>query len=244
MDKKSWYKRLDYWLVGILLLALFLNCWGIWDAGSSDAFYTAAIKSGTLSWKAFFFGSIDPANYITVDKPPVALWFPELLSRVFGVHGWTVTLPSALFGVATSYLMYKLIKPKFGVWAGRIAAFVMTIVPIAVADNRVDNMDATLVFFMVLAIYFLQKGVYKQQLRYVFIAFAMVGVAYNVKMLEAFMILPGMIFYYFIAVKLNWKKLIGGFLVSLAILGVTSFSYSLIVDSIPQSQRPWVGSTE
>src|SRR5215469_10202831 len=109
VPRQSWYKQLDYWLIGILALALFLNVWNLWNAGTSDAFYTAAIKSGTLSWKAFFFGSIDPGNYITVDKPPVALWIPELLGRVFGVNAWTVTLPSALFGVATCYLLYVMV---------------------------------------------------------------------------------------------------------------------------------------
>ncbi|MDR0297384.1 MAG: glycosyltransferase family 39 protein [Streptococcaceae bacterium] len=241
---KVWYKRLDVWLIGILLLALFLNAWGIWDAGNANAYYTAAIKSMTESWKAFWYGSLDPQNYITVDKPPVALWFDALSAKIFGVHGWSVVLPSVLFGVASSALMYFMVKPRFGVWAGRIAAFVITITPIAVADNRTNNMDATLVFFLLLAVWLLQKATKKHKLRWVFAAFAVVGVAYNVKMLEAFMILPGMLLYYFVAIKLPWKKLLAGAAILLAVLGISSFSYTMIVDATPASARPYIGSTQ
>lgn len=242
--KMKWYQRVDFWLLAILILALFLNAWGIWDAGNANAYYTAAIKSMTESWKAFWYGSLDPASYITVDKPPVALWFMALSAKIFGVHGWSVVLPSVLFGVANSYLMYVLLKKKFGPWAGRLAAFFMTITPIAVADNRTNNMDTTLIFFLLLAFYFLQKGADKKLLRYVFLSFALIGVAYNVKMLQAFMVLPAMLLYYFIAIKLPWKKLLLGMLASLAILGITTFSYTTIVDNTPASERPYIGSTE
>ncbi len=113
--KMKWYQRVDFWLLAILILALFLNAWGIWDAGNANAYYTAAIKSMTESWKAFWYGSLDPASYITVDKPPVALWFMALSAKIFGVHGWSVVLPSVLFGVANSYLMFVLLKKK--IWA-------------------------------------------------------------------------------------------------------------------------------
>ncbi|WP_374286454.1 glycosyltransferase family 39 protein [Lactococcus sp.] len=241
---KQWYQRMDYWLLAILLLALFLNAWGIWDAGNANAYYTAAVKSMTESWKAFWYASLDPASFITVDKPPVALWFMALSAKIFGLHGWSVVLPSVLFGVANSYLMYVLLRKKFGLWTGRLAAFFMTITPIAVADNRTNNMDTTLIFFLLLAIYFLQKGAEKKLIRYVILSFALVGVAYNVKMLQAFMILPAMLVYYFIAVKLPWKKLLTGFVASLAIGGLVTFSYTAIVDATPASSRPYIGSTQ
>ncbi|MDR0199436.1 MAG: glycosyltransferase family 39 protein [Streptococcaceae bacterium] len=241
---KAWFKRWDFWLVAILLLALFLNAWGIWDAGTANAYYTAAIKSMTESWKAFWYGSLDPNSYITVDKPPVALWFMALSAKVFGFHGWSVVLPSVLFGVASSFLMYLMVKPKFGAWAGRIAAFIITITPIAVADNRTNNMDATLVFFLLLGIWFLQKAVAKKQLRYIVLSFLVIGIAYNVKMLEAFMILPAMVLYYVIAIKVPWKKMLVWGAVGLAVLGVSSFTYTVIVDATPASERPYIGSTE
>ena len=84
--------RFDWILGVILVLALFLYGWQIWKAGSANAFYTAAIKSMTESFHNFWYGSFDPAGYITVDKPPVALWFMAISAKIFGVHGWSVVL--------------------------------------------------------------------------------------------------------------------------------------------------------
>lgn len=115
--------RFDWILGVILVLALFLYGWQIWKAGSANAFYTAAIKSMTESFHNFWYGSFDPAGYITVDKPPVALWFMAISAKIFGVHGWSVVLPSVLFGVGSVYLMYRLVQPYFGKNAARLSAW-------------------------------------------------------------------------------------------------------------------------
>lgn len=205
--KRRWI--FDPYLLVILLLALFLYGWAIWQAGSANSFYTAAITSMTQSFKNFWYASFDPAGYITVDKPPVALWFMAISAKIFGVHGWSVVLPSVLFGVASVYLMYCLIKPYFGKLAGRLAALAMTLTPIVVADSRTNNMDATLIFFLLLALFFLEKAVISKKPWWVMGSFALVGVAFNVKMLQAFMILPAMYLFYWSAARENWKQKIG-----------------------------------
>lgn len=75
----------DYWLIAILILAAFLYAWNIWEAGEANSFYTAAVESMTQSFKNFWYASFDPAGYITVDKPPVALWFMAISAKIFGV---------------------------------------------------------------------------------------------------------------------------------------------------------------
>ena len=85
-------KKIDYWLVAILILAAFLYGWNIWKAGYANQFYTAAIVSMSKSWKAFWYGSFDPASFITVDKPPVALWFMVICVKIFGFHSWSIVL--------------------------------------------------------------------------------------------------------------------------------------------------------
>ena len=67
----------------------------------ANAFYSAAVQAGAQNWKAFFFGSFDAANGITVDKAPAALWVMELSVRLFGLSNWSILLPQALMGVAT-----------------------------------------------------------------------------------------------------------------------------------------------
>lgn len=120
--------------------------WNIWEAGIANDFYTAAIVSMSKSWHNFWYASFDPAGFITVDKPPVALWFMVICVKIFGLHGWSIVLSSVLFGIGSVYLIYKMVKPTFGPLTARIAAFFMTITPIVVADSRTNNMDATLVF--------------------------------------------------------------------------------------------------
>ncbi|WP_294976679.1 glycosyltransferase family 39 protein [uncultured Leuconostoc sp.] len=237
-------RKTDWYLVGILILSALLYGWGIWDAGSANSYYTAAITSMTQSWSNFWYGAFDPAGFITVDKPPVALWFMAISAKIFGVHGWSVVLPSVLAGVSSVYLMYKLLIPKFGLWAGRIAALLLTLTPTVVANSRTNNMDAILVFFLLLAVYTLQKAVTKQNIWLVMISFGLIGVGFNIKMLQAFMILPAMLIFYWVAIKLPWKKKLAWLLVSLASLSLFTLAYPVAVDSVNHSSRPYIGSSQ
>src|SRR5206468_13032688 len=87
-------------LAVLLVLTGVLYLWGLGASGWANSFYSAAVQAGAHSWKAFFFGSSDASNFITVDKPPAALWVMELSARVFGVNGWSILVPQALEGVA------------------------------------------------------------------------------------------------------------------------------------------------
>ncbi|MGB2577388.1 glycosyltransferase family 39 protein [Leuconostoc suionicum] len=237
-------QKTDWYLAGILILSAFLYGWGIWDAGSANSYYTAAITSMTKSWSNFWYGAFDPAGFITVDKPPVALWLMAISAKIFGVHGWSVVLPSVLSGIGSVYLMYKLLAPKFGLWAGRIGALILTLTPTVVANSRTNNMDAILVFFLLLAVYILQKAVAKRNIWLVIVSFGLIGVGFNIKMLQAFMILPAMLVYYWVAIKLPWKKKIAWLVVGMASLSIFTVAYPLAVDSVDQSNRPYIGSSQ
>ncbi|MHA8111443.1 glycosyltransferase family 39 protein [Lactobacillaceae bacterium Melli_B4] len=236
--------QLDWFLVATLVIALVLYTWKIWESGSANDFYTSAITSMTQNFKNFWYASFDPAGYITVDKPPVALWFMAISAKIFGVHQWSVVLPSVLFGLGSVYLMYRLVKPKFGRLAGNLAAFAMTITPIVVADSRTNNMDATLVYFLLLAIYLLQKAVDKKNIWFLVTSFAVIGVAFNVKMLQAFMILPGMVLYYWLAAHVNWKKKIGNLSLATVALVIFTLIWPVSVDMTSASKRPYEGGSE
>ncbi|MDF7637806.1 glycosyltransferase family 39 protein [Leuconostocaceae bacterium ESL0958] len=242
--KKLTFKKFDWWLFAILLLAAVLYGYGIWDAGSANAYYTAAITSMTQSWHNFWYGAFDPAGFITVDKPPVALWFMALSAKVFGIHSWSIVLPSVLAGIGSVALLYQLISPRFGYWAARAAAFVMTITPTVVANSRTNNMDAILVFFLLFAVWLLVKAVRKQKLWLLLLSFAVIGIAFNIKMLQAFMILPAMLVYYWLASKQPWRKKTAGLLAALAALGLFTVAYPAAVDAVNPSQRPYIGSSQ
>ncbi|WP_125711852.1 glycosyltransferase family 39 protein [Companilactobacillus kedongensis] len=236
--------RYDYWLIAILILAAILYAWNIWEAGEANNFYTAAIVSMTKSFKNFWFASFDPAGFITVDKPPVALWFMTISAKIFGVHGWSVVLPSILFGIGSVYLIYNLVHKRFGKVPARLAALFMTLTPIVVADSRTNNMDATLVFFLLLSVYFVQKAVLKNQQRYLWICFSLMGIAFNVKMLQAFMILPALYLYYWLATKISWKKKLIHLTAATIFLTIFTLIWPLSVDMTNSSSRPYEGGSE
>ncbi len=242
--KKLSLKKMDWYLFSILILAAFLYGWGIWDAGSANSYYTAAITSMVQSWHNFWYGAFDPAGFITVDKPPVALWFMAISAKIFGVHGWSIVLPSVLAGIGSVALLYKLITPKFGPWAGRLTALVMTLTPTVVANSRTNNMDAILVFFLLLAVYTLTRAVAKKRFWLVLIAFSLIGISFNIKMLQAFMILPTMLVFYWVAIKLPWKKKVLWLLAAMASLGIFTVAYPASVDSVSTSSRPYIGSSQ
>src|SRR5699024_6030829 len=198
----------------------------------------------TKSFKNFWYASFDPAGFITVDKPPVALWFMTISAKIFGVHGWSVVLPSILFGIGSVYLIYNLVSKRFGKISARIAALIMTLTPIVVADSRTNNMDATLVFFLLLSVWFVQKAVLKQQQRFLWIGFALIGFSFNIKMLQAFMILPALYLYYWLSANVNWKKKLAHLSIATVFLAIFTLIWPLSVDMTNSSNRPYEGGSE
>ncbi|MCY8916874.1 glycosyltransferase family 39 protein [Bacillus atrophaeus] len=239
--KKS---EIDIFLILILLASAFLNMYNIWNDDTVNPYYTAAVTSMMQSFHNFFYASFDAAGFITVDKPPITFQLQTISALIFGMHGWSVILPQALAGVGSVLLMYLLIKPTFGKVAARIAAFVMACTPIAVAVARTNNVDALLVFFLLLATWLLFKAVRKGKLIWLLAAFFIVGVGFNTKMLQAYMILPAFLLFYMIAANATIKKKIISLASSLVVLLAVSVSWALVVDNVSSSDRPYIGSSQ
>lgn len=237
-------KRIDPLLFGIAALAAFLNIYGIWKDQYANAYYTAAVTSMLQSFHNFFFASFDPGGFVTVDKPPVAFWIQTLSAAIFGVHGWSVILPQALAGVGSVFLIYALVKPTFGQTAARLSALVFACTPIAAAVSRTNNIDSLLVFILLIATWFLFKAVKTPKWGWSVAAFAMVGVGFNTKMLQAYMALPALYLFYVLAFQVEWKKKLKGLAISTVALLLVSLSWPVIVDSTPAANRPYVGGSQ
>ncbi|MCY9028560.1 ArnT family glycosyltransferase [Bacillus inaquosorum] len=237
-------KRFDLVLILILLVAAFLNTYHIWQDDTANQYYLAAVKSMTQSFHNFFYASFDPSGFVTVDKPPVVLWIQTIFALIFGVHTWSVILPQALSGVGSVFLLYRMIKPAFGIGAARIAALVMTLTPIAAAVSRTNNIDSMLVFTLLLGSACLLRAVKQDKLVWLLTAFALIGLAFNMKMMQAFMVLPAFVLFYLIASRVSLKKKTGSIILSLVLLTGLSISWAVVVDSTSSSSRPYVGSSQ
>lgn len=237
-------KQLDVILILILLATLILNTYNIWQDDTANQYYLAAVKSMTQSFHNFFFASFDSSGFVSVDKPPLVLWIQTIFAKIFGLQTWSVILPQALAEAGSVYLLYALIKPKFGKGAARISALVMALTPIAVAVSRTNNIDSMLVFTLLLGTWCLMKAVKQGRLIWLLAAFGLIGLGFNMKMLQAFMVLPAFLLFYLIATHANWKKKIVSAVLSLIVLTGISLSWALAVDYTSADSRPYVGSSQ
>ena len=238
--KAKWYA---FALAGIVLLSFWLNFYAISQLGYGNAYYAAAIKSMTQSWHNFFFISFDPAGLVSVDKPPLGLWVQALFVMVFGYHGWAMLLPQALAGAGSSAMMYTLTAKRFGRSAGLIAALVFAVTPAVVVASRNNTMDMQLIFVLLVAVWFLFRSIETGKWRWLFLCAVFVGIGFNVKMLQAYLILPAVALVYLLCAKEKLGKRFLAGIISTVILAAVSFAWVAAVDLTPASERPYVGSS-
>jgi 4-amino-4-deoxy-L-arabinose transferase-like glycosyltransferase len=230
-------------LLALLAATALLYLVGLSRNGWANEFYAAAVQAGTKSWKAFLFGSVDSSNFITVDKTPLFLWPMELTARVFGLNSWTLLIPQALEGVATVGVLYTTVRRWFGPAAGIIAGAVMAVTPVATLMFRFDNPDAMLVLLMTLAAYATTRAIESGRTRWIALAGALLGLGYLAKMLQAFLVLPGLALAYLICGKPRLGKRIWQLLVGAGALLVASGWWVAIDLLTPAADRPYVGGS-
>ncbi|NUW36110.1 glycosyltransferase family 39 protein [Nonomuraea sp. SMC257] len=233
-------------LWAVLAAAFVLYAWAL--SGYANEYYAAAILSGTRSWKAFFFGAIDAGSYITVDKPPFALWVMGLSARVFGFGTWSMLLPQAVAGVAAVALVHSGVLRAYGDArqghvAALLAAVVMTLTPITVAINRDNNPDTILVLLLVLAAWFCLESLRTGRLRPLLLCALFVGLAFTTKMLQAYLVVPAFALAYLVCARGTVARRIGHLLAAGAVMAVSSAWWMVIVDLWPAASRPYVGGS-
>jgi 4-amino-4-deoxy-L-arabinose transferase-like glycosyltransferase len=230
-------------LLGLLGLTALLYLWDLTRNGWANDFYAAAVESGTKSWKAFFFGSFDSSNFITVDKTPASLWVMELSARVFGFSQWSMLAPQALEGVGSVLLLYAAVKRWFGPLAGLIAGLVLALTPVAVLMFRFNNPDALLVLLMTAAAYTLVRAIENGRSRWLVFTGLLLGFAFLAKMLQAFLVVPGF------AVAYLWagpprlgRRIWQTVLMGLGIIAGAGW-WILVAEIIPAADRPYFGGS-
>lgn len=237
-------KRSMLAVLGIMLLAALLNLMNISAIGDANTYYTAAIKAMLQSPSNFFFVAAEPGASVSIDKPPLGLWLQALSALFLGVNGFAVVLPQILAGILSVPLLYGLVSRWFGVGAGLVAALVMAIMPVSVAVQRNNTMDATLIFTLLLATWAFIRATETGKFRWLMLGGVLVGLGFNIKMLQAFLPLPALYAVYFWGAKHAWgKKLVHLAATSLVLLAV-SLAWVVAVDLTPPENRPYVGGSE
>ena len=233
-------------LLGLLLSTGLLYFWGLSASGWANSFYSAAAQAGSASWKAFFFGSSDAANSITVDKTPASLWAMALSVRLFGLSSWSILAPQALMGVGSVGLLYATVRRSTGnAVAGLLAGAVLALTPVAVLMFRFNNPDALLVLFLIGATAATLRALESPEraVRWLVLGGSLIGFAFLTKMLQAFLILPPLALVYLIAARVSIPKRIGHLLIAFGSMIAAAGWWVAIVSLWPASSRPYIGGS-
>lgn len=231
-------------LFGIMLLSAGLHFYNINAIGDANTYYTAAVKSMLQSWHNFFFVAAEPGGSVSVDKPPLGLWIETAFAAVLGIKGWVVSLPNILVGIFSIPLLYSMVRKQTNEVAGLVAGLVMAMTPIFVATNRNNTMDGMLVFTLLVAAWTFIKASEQGSLRWLLLGGILVGLGFNIKMMQAFLPLPVFYTLYYFTAKIPWgRKLLHLILTTVLLLGV-SFAWVIEVDLTPADQRPYIGSSD
>ena len=245
IERRGW-KRFLVWhrlaLGGILLISIFMDFYQLGKNGFGS-YYPPAVRSMMDNWHNFFFAAYDPGGFASIDKPPVGFWLQVASAKLFGFTPFSVLLPQALAGVLSVLLLYYLVRRHFGVVAGLLAALALAVSPVNVVINRNVTIDSTLVLTLLLAAWAVLRAAETGRLRWLLLTAALTGIGFNIKMLEAYLVVPAFGLLYLLAAPRSiWTRVWHLALAGLVLL-VISFSWVATVDLIPASQRPWVAAT-
>ncbi|MFJ2789622.1 ArnT family glycosyltransferase [Streptomyces sp. NPDC087290] len=230
--------------LALLLVIGAAYLWNLSASGYANSFYSAAAQAGSRSWKAFFFGSLDAANAITVDKPPAALWPMALSVRILGLNSWAILLPQVLMGVATAGVLYAGVRRRFNAVAGLIAMAVFALTPVAALMFRFNNPDALLALLMTVTVYCLLRAMEHGRTKWLVWAGVAVGFAFLAKTLQAFLILPPLAVLYAVFAPVPVRRRLGQLGLSALVTTVAGGWWVAIVELWPAASRPYIGGSQ
>ena len=231
-------------LSAVLVLAGALRLWRLDQNGFGNEYYAAGVRSMSAGWHNFLYHAFDPAGFVSVDKPPVAMWIQVASVELFGFRGLSVLVPQVVEGVAAVALVFHLVRRRFGAPAGLLAALILALMPVSVAVDRSSNTESCLMLVLLLAAWALTRAAEDGRRRFLLLSMALVGLAFNVKMLAAFVVLPTLVLVYWLgAGTTRWRRL-ADLTLGAVVLTAVSLAWVAVYDLTPPDRRPYAGTTD
>ena len=218
----------------------------LWQIGKvpPDPFYDAAVRSMTQSWHNFFFGAFEPGGSVSIDKPPVDLWLQVASVKLLGFSSTTLKLPEALAGIASVPLLYEAVRRLWSPVAGIAAAAALALLPIEVITSRSDTMDAVMMALLVLALLLIARALETGRTRWLLAGAAALGVAFDVKLLESLVALPGLALLAAVGMPGSLPRRAMQLAAAAAIYVVVALAWLTATLAVPAHDRPYaIGST-
>lgn len=227
----------------VTVLAAVLRLWSLGKV-APDPFYDAAVRSMGLSLHNFFFGAYEPGGSVAIDKPPVDLWLQVISTKALGFTTTTLKLPEALAGTASVPVVFAAVRRIWSPAAGIAAALSMAVLPIEVITARSDTMDAVMMLALAVALLWIVRASETGSTGWLLAGAAALGVAFNLKLLESFVALPGLAAFAIFGLPTPPRRRVLQAAAAAGVFIVVSLSWLTATLAVPASERPWaIGSS-
>lgn len=230
-------------LAGVVIVSAVLNFIALGSEGYANTYYAAAVKSMMMNWHNFWFVAFDPGGFVAVDKPPLGLWLQAISAKLFGFTGVSLLIPQGVAAVLSVFVLYRLVSRRFGHAAGLLASLALALTPVAVVDNRNNTSDSVLILFLLLGAWAVTRAVETEKFRWLFLGGVLMGLAFNVKEMEAYLVLPPIFLLYLVGARRSLISRVGHLCLAGLVTLVVSFSWIVAVDLTPASARPYVSDS-
>jgi 4-amino-4-deoxy-L-arabinose transferase-like glycosyltransferase len=230
-------------LAGIAALAAVLR-FNALGSMQLNPYYDAAVRSMGSSWHAFLVGAFNPNASVAIDKPPVDLWLQVASTKLFGFTSFALLLPEALASTVAVVLLYDIVRRGFGRTAGLAAAAALAVLPVEVVTARSDTMDSAMMALLVLAAWLIVRAVERNRGRELYLAAAVVGLAFETKLFEALVPLPALVLLFLLASRAPWVRRMEQLVVAGVVMVVVGLAWPTMFALLPAGDRPYpMGST-
>ncbi len=232
------YELLAIGLITLLAAGLRLASLG---GVPDDPFYDAAVRSMAVSAHNFFFGAYEPGGTIAIDKPPLDVWLQVISTQLVGFGPVALKLPPAVCGTAAVPLLYDAVRRVLGQLPGLLSGLMLAVLPIAVLSSRSDTMDSVAMFLNVAALWLIVRFALSHRERWLYLAAASLGLAFNVKVFQGLVCVPALALLSVLALQSRRARVIA---VASATFIVVSLAWLTVTLFFPSSERPYaIGST-
>ena len=208
-----------------------------WQLSQNDfgrQYYAAGVRSMLGSWHNFIFNAFDPAGFISIDKPPVAIWLQVASAKLLGFSALSILLAQVMAGLAAVLLVYVLVRKYWGGTAGAIAALSLALSPVNVAVDRSNNTESCLILVLLAGVWLGMRAAETGRLMLLCAAMAAIGIGFNVKMGAALVLAPVLALTFSLArptAPATWHR--GRQAIAALVLVAVSLSWAIFFDLTP-----------
>ena len=242
MTKFAWPIKLA--LLGAITVIIFASTLA---SGAYNHYYAAIEYSMSKSFSNLFFGAIEPLGSISLDKIPGSFWLPAIMVHFFGFSIWATNLPNIIAYALGTVILAHTVKTLTNQTWGLIAGLFAATTPVLAAVAQSNQPEPA--FFLALSIVLLvstkalvQSPDSNGSRRWLIFAGLAIALAFQSYMLEAWAIWPALIVAYLSLAK-PWLKKVLDLAIAGSISLVASLAWIIVVSFVPESQRPYIGST-